>query len=66
MAKKEESLRIKYVRSVVGRPKRQKEVIQGLGFRRLNQVVERLDTASIRGMVAKVSHLVQIVGREKE
>ena len=36
-----------------------------MGFTRLNQVVEREDTLSIRGMVAKVPHLVQIVGEKK-
>ncbi|MBI3484056.1 MAG: 50S ribosomal protein L30 [Acidobacteria bacterium] len=35
--------------------------IRGLGFRRLNQVVEREDTPSVRGMVFKVRHLVQVV-----
>ncbi len=38
-----------------------KKVIKGLGFTRLNQVVEREDTASIRGMVNAVPHLVRIV-----
>ena len=36
-------------------------MIKGLGFTRLNQVIEREDTPSIRGMVAKVPHLVEIV-----
>ncbi len=38
-----------------------KLVIKGLGFTRLNQVIERPDNPSIRGMVAKVPHLVEIV-----
>ena len=42
-------------------PVKHKLVIKGLGFTRLNQVVEREDTPSIRGMVAKVPHLVEIV-----
>ena len=36
-------------------------VVKGLGFTRLNQIVEREDTPSIRGMVAKVPHLVRVV-----
>ena len=40
---------------------KQKLVVKGLGFTRLNQVVEREDTPSIRGMVAKVPHLVEIL-----
>jgi large subunit ribosomal protein L30 len=39
-----------------------KVVIKGLGFTRLNQVIERPDTDAIRGMVKKVPHLVEIVG----
>ena len=39
----------------------QKLVIKGLGFTRLNQVIERPDNPAIRGMVAKVPHLVEIV-----
>jgi len=38
-----------------------KRVVKGLGFTRLNQIVEREDTASIRGMVKTVPHLVRIV-----
>ena len=42
-------------------PKKHKAVVRGLGFTRLNQIVEREDTPSIRGMVNKVPHLVEIV-----
>ena len=57
---------IRYVRSAIGRSKRQKLVVRGLGLRKLNQVVERPDTRQIRGMVAKIPHLVQIVeGKER-
>ena len=55
------TLRLKYVRSAICTPVKHKKVVQGLGFTRLNQVVERPDTAAIRGMVAKVPHLVEIV-----
>ena len=54
-------LHLKYVRSVICAPVKQKQVVRGLGFTRLNQVVERPDTPAIRGMVAKVPHLVEIV-----
>jgi large subunit ribosomal protein L30 len=43
-------------------PAKQRLVIKGLGFTRLNQVIDREDTLSIRGMEAKVPHLIQIVG----
>jgi large subunit ribosomal protein L30 len=54
-------VKIKYVRSAIGRTVHQKRIVAGLGFTKLNQVVERQDTPEIRGMVAKISHLVQIV-----
>ena len=54
-------LHLKWVRSAICTPVKQKRVIKGLGFTRLNQVVERPDTAAIRGMVAKVPHLVEIL-----
>ena len=56
-------IQIKLVRSGIGFPVKQKRVIQGLGFRRLNQVVTRPDTPEIRGMVFKIRHLVEIVGQ---
>lgn len=66
MAKKNPTLKIKYVRSAIGRPKAQKELVRGLGLRRLNQVVERPDTPSVRGIVNKISHLVEVIeGDEK-
>jgi large subunit ribosomal protein L30 len=54
-------LRLKWVRSGIQAPIKHKLVIKGLGFTRLNQIIERQDTPSIRGMVAKVPHLVEIV-----
>ena len=54
-------LQLKWVRSYICSPVKQKKVVKGLGFTRLNQVIERPDTAAIRGMVAKVPHLVEIV-----
>jgi large subunit ribosomal protein L30 len=52
---------LKYVRSAISTPVKHKLVVKGLGFTRLNQIIEREDTPSIRGMVAKVPHLVEIV-----
>ena len=54
-------IQLKWVRSAICSPEKHKVVIKGLGFTRLNQVIEREDTLSIRGMVAKVPHLVEIV-----
>jgi large subunit ribosomal protein L30 len=56
------TIQLKWVRSAICTPKKHKRVVKGLGFTRLNQVVERPDTPAIRGMVAKVPHLVAILG----
>jgi large subunit ribosomal protein L30 len=55
-------IQIKQVRSAICSPIKHKRVIKGLGFTRLNQVIERPNTSAIRGMVKKVPHLVEIVG----
>ena len=54
-------LRIQWVRSAIAAPEKHKRVVKGLGFTRLNQIVEREDSPSIRGMVNKVPHLLEIV-----
>jgi large subunit ribosomal protein L30 len=53
-------LRIKLVHSGIGYTVRHKATLKALGFRRLQQVVEHVDSPSLRGMLAKVSHLVEI------
>ena len=55
------TLKIKMIGSVIGCPEKQRETVRGLGLRRLHQVVERVDTPQVRGMVKKVPHLVAIV-----
>ncbi len=62
--KAQRTLRIKWVHSAIAFPRRQKEMIRSLGLRRLNQVVERPDTPQVRGLVARVPHLVEVVERE--
>jgi large subunit ribosomal protein L30 len=54
-------IKLQYFRSMICTPVKHKLVIKGLGFTRLNQIVLREDTPSIRGMVNKVPHLVRIV-----
>ena len=54
-------LRIQYFHSAIATPKKHKMVIKSLGFKRLNQIVERVDTPAVRGMVAQVPHLVRIL-----
>ncbi len=52
---------IKQVKSAIGYNRRQRATLTGLGIRRLHQVVRVEDTASVRGMINKVSHLVEVV-----
>jgi large subunit ribosomal protein L30 len=59
--KGQRTIRIKWVRSGVGCSYHQKRIVRSLGLRKLNQEVERPDTPQIRGLVAKVPHLVKIV-----
>lgn len=60
--KAQRTIHIKWVRSGIGFTYRQKDRVRSLGLLRLNQVVERPDTAQIRGLVACIPHLVEIVG----
>jgi large subunit ribosomal protein L30 len=55
------TIKIKLVKSAIKRPADQKATIQALGFRRLNQVIEKEVTPQIMGMVNKVQHLIQVV-----
>jgi large subunit ribosomal protein L30 len=54
-------IRIQYYRSAISTPVKHKLVVKGLGFTRLNQIVERVDTESTRGMVKTIPHLVRIL-----
>ena len=54
-------LKIQYYRSSIGFNERQKLIVKGLGFNKLNATREVVDTPSIRGMIAKVPHLVRIL-----
>lgn len=53
-------IRIKQVRSAIGRTKTQKRTLEALGLKKLNQVVEHEATPSILGMVSAVSHLLEV------
>ena len=54
-------VKIQYYRSAIGFNEKQKLVVKGLGFNKLNTIRELVDTPAIRGMIAKVPHLVRIV-----
>jgi len=60
-AVKTKMIRIEYYRSKNSTPAKHKARVKGLGFTRLNQIVERVDTESTRGMVKAIPHLVRIL-----
>ena len=53
-------LKITWKKSYIGRNQRQRKVIRSLGLRRLWQTVVHRDSPSIRGMINKVSHMVEV------
>ncbi len=54
----EKKLKITLIKSYIGRPQKQREILRGMGLGKLNKTVMLKDTPAIRGMVSKVSHLV--------
>ena len=56
-------LKVTLVKSMIGRPEKHRKVLRGMGLTKVNRTVELQNTPTIRGMVAKVSHLV--VAEEK-
>lgn len=67
MAKKEENtenggtIKIQYYRSMIGYSGKQKQMVKSLGITKLNQTIERPDNPAMRGVVAKIPHLLRIV-----
>ncbi len=71
MAKKKTTvIRVQQVKSGIGYNRRQREVLKGMGFRRMHQIVELPDNEASWGMVKKVPHLVRVIepesGKDKE
>ena len=60
MSKKKKKLRVEYVKSMIGYSQRQRGTIRALGLKRLGDVVEVEDNNVMRGMLRKISHLVQV------
>jgi large subunit ribosomal protein L30 len=57
----EKTITVRWKRSAIGRPEDQRQTIQGLGFRRLNQTLVLPDRPAIRGMVDHVIHLLEVM-----
>ena len=59
-------VRIELVKSIIGRPQSQREVVKGLGLRRVNSVVTRSDSPETWGMIKKIPHLLKVDTLEKK
>jgi large subunit ribosomal protein L30 len=53
-------IKIKQIKSIIGRPEKQRKVLRGMGLTRLNKTVTLVDTPQVRGMINKVIHLVSV------
>lgn len=62
----EKILRVKLVRSLIGQPRKQREVAKGLGLRKIDSEVMRKDCPEIWGMIKKISHLLEVEVLEKK
>ena len=60
MAKKKKNLRITLVRSMIGQKPKTRACVETLGLRKIRQSVERPDTPDVRGLLARVQHLVEV------
>jgi large subunit ribosomal protein L30 len=61
MMAEKKKIRVQQIKSVIGYDRRQRATVRGLGLRRIRHVVEVEDTEAVRGMINKVSHLVQVL-----
>ncbi|TFZ41834.1 50S ribosomal protein L30 [Soehngenia longivitae] len=55
------TIKVKLIKSPVGKPESQRKVVEALGFRKVNQVIEKNDTPQIRGMINKINFMVEII-----
>jgi large subunit ribosomal protein L30 len=59
-------LRVTLVKSAIGYSKKHKATVRALGLRRMHQTVEHLDSPSLRGMLYRVAHLVEVEEKEQD
>jgi large subunit ribosomal protein L30 len=60
MAKKKETVKVTQIGSPIGKPQDQLATLKGLGLGKMHRTRELEDTPAVRGMIAKVSHLVRV------
>ncbi|MCD6186065.1 MAG: 50S ribosomal protein L30 [Deltaproteobacteria bacterium] len=61
-----ETINVTLVKSMIGRPEKQKKILRGMGLTKLNRTVALVDTPSTRGMINKISHLVKAEEKSDE
>jgi large subunit ribosomal protein L30 len=61
MSKEKGYVKLKLIRSSIGRPHKHRAVLRGMGLTKMNKVVVLQDTPETRGMIRKVSHLVEVI-----
>ncbi len=61
MSAERKTVKVKQVRSGIGCPREMRETLKALGLGKMHRVTERLDTRELRGMIAKIPHLVEVV-----
>lgn len=54
------NLQVTLIKSTIGRPKKHRKIVAGLGLKRLNHSVKHADTPEIRGMISKISHMLNV------
>ncbi len=60
MAKTDKTVKVTLRRSLIGEKPKTRATVRGLGLRKINQTVEQTDGPALRGMLAKVAHLVEV------
>jgi len=55
------TLKVRQIRSGIGCPRQMRETLKALGLGKMHRVAERVDTKEVRGMIAKIPHLVEVV-----
>ena len=60
-AEKKKTLRVRQIRSGIGCPIGMRETLKALGLGKMHRVAERVDSKEVRGMIAKILHLVEVV-----
>jgi len=61
MSAERKIIKVKQIRSGIGCPREMRETLKALGLGKMHRVTERLDTRELRGMIAKIPHLVEVV-----